>query len=140
MKIIEQGEDFHDERGRIRFFNAMDLREVRRMYQIRPANTELIRAWQAHKKEKKWFYCISGAFVINLIDIDNFEAPSKSIEPIRVELNSSSPKVLMIQGGYANGFRALEENSELLIFSDSDLETSQTDDYRFPVEFWSCKW
>lgn len=134
------GEDYHDPRGRLRFFNQLDLQEVRRMYQVRPENIELIRAWQAHKEEKKWFYCVSGAFVVNLIRVDDFESPSGSSLPQRVELCATRPEVLAIPSGYANGFRALEKNSELLIFSDFDLEASKNDDYRFPVEFWPCEW
>jgi hypothetical protein len=32
---------------------------------------------------------------------------------------------------------SLEDNSKLLIFSTSTLESSLKDDYRFPVKYWN---
>jgi dTDP-4-dehydrorhamnose 3,5-epimerase len=42
----------------------------------------------------------------------------------------------MIPGGYANGFKALEDNSRLLAFSNLSLEESRQDDYRFEKNMW----
>jgi dTDP-4-dehydrorhamnose 3,5-epimerase len=49
-------------------------------------------------------------------------------------LNASQPAVLAILGGYLNGFKALEENARLWVFSDFDLEASKADDIRFSLE------
>ena len=49
-------------------------------------------------------------------------------------LHSDKLEILRIPGGYANGFRALEQGSELLVFSDSYLEASKNDDFRFDLE------
>ena len=64
--IIEGGL-FKDERGELRFVNEFDLSEVVRFYQITHPSTAVVRAWQGHEKEQKWFYCLSGSFIINLI-------------------------------------------------------------------------
>ncbi|NNE76924.1 MAG: dTDP-6-deoxy-3,4-keto-hexulose isomerase, partial [Pricia sp.] len=96
-----------------------------------------IRAWQAHTKEKKWFYCNSGAFVINLIELDNFEHPSDNLKTQKILLNSAVPMVLEISGGYANGFKATQEGSKLLVFSNFSLDESKADDFRYPADQWS---
>ncbi len=59
MKIIE-GSSFQDNRGFIRLINDFDLEKVRCMYLIKP-EVNVIRAWQGHKKESKWFYVLSGS-------------------------------------------------------------------------------
>ena len=68
MADLIKGNEFIDERGALRFFNDFDMGKVVRFYEIAPANTEIIRAWQGHQHEKKWFYCLAGSFVINLVD------------------------------------------------------------------------
>lgn len=138
-KLIE-GTNFSDERGGLIFFNTFDLTEITRMYEISPSDTDTIRGWQAHQDEKKWFYCNSGSFIVNLIKIDNFETPSRSIDPKRFELNAENPGILEISGGYATGFKANEENSKLIVFSNFSLEASKEDDFRYEVDQWSAEW
>ena len=135
-----QGTNFSDERGGLNFFNTFDLSEIVRMYEILPSNTQTIRAWQGHQKEKKWFYCNSGSFIVNLIEVDTIVSPSKSLKPERFELAANKPCLLEISGGYASGFKAKEENSRLIVFSNFSLEASKNDDFRFPVDFWSGVW
>ncbi len=138
-KLIE-GNNFSDERGGLNFFNTFDMTEIIRMYEISPSDLRTVRGWQAHQNEKKWFYCNSGSFVVNLIEIDNFEIPSRSIVPKRFELDSKKPRILEISGGYATGFRANEENSKLIVFSNFSLEASKEDDFRYDVDQWSAEW
>ena len=130
MKIIE-GSTFQDNRGFIRFINDFDLEKVRRMYLIKP-ELNVIRAWQGHKKETKWFYVLSGSFqvqTINMLDLNNRQ---------NIILRSNENKVLNIEHGNYNGFLALEESSELLVFSDQTLEESKEDDFRLTLE--DLKW
>lgn len=134
------GANFSDERGGLNFFNDFDMGQIIRMYEITPGNTDTIRGWQAHRKEKKWFYCNSGCFVLNLIKIDSFDSPSKTIVPERFVLEARNPSVLEISGGYATGFKACEDNSKLIVFSNLSLEESKNDDFRFPLETWSGEW
>lgn len=135
-----QGANFSDERGGLNFFSDFDMSQIVRMYEISPNDTHTIRGWQAHREEKKWFYCNSGCFVMNLIKVDNFDSPSKTIIPERFILEACNPSVLEISGGYATGFKAQEDNSKLIVFSNFSLEESKNDDFRFPVEMWSGKW
>lgn len=134
-KLI-QGANFSDERGGLNFFNDFEMSEIIRMYEISPSDTKTIRGWQAHKEEKKWFYCNSGSFAINLIKVDNFDTPSKTITPEQFLLVAESPSILEISGGYATAFKAQTEDSKLIVFSNFSLEASKNDDFRFPVETW----
>lgn len=139
MRTI-QGSSFSDVRGALNFFNTFDMTKIVRMYEISPSDTYTIRGWQAHKEEKKWFYCNSGSFILNLVKIDNFESPSETIAPKRFVLEAKNPAVLEISGGYATAFKAQEDNSKLIVFSNFSLEASKNDDFRFSVETWNGKW
>ncbi|APQ18501.1 hypothetical protein [Maribacter hydrothermalis] len=133
---IYEGLKHTDERGSIKFFNTLNMKEIVRMYEINPASTSLVRAWQGHKFEKKWFYCSEGSFVINLLKIDDFNNPSSLLVPEKIVLDSSNPVVLEISGGYATGIQAINKNSKLMVYSDFSLDQSKNDDYRFPVDQW----
>ncbi len=61
---------------------------------------------------------------------------SNNRQSIFLKLNEN--KVLNIEPGNYNGFLALEESSELLVFSDQTLEKSKGDDFRLTPE--DLKW
>ena len=138
-KLIK-GNNFRDERGGLNFFNDFDMSEVSRMYEISPSDTKTIRGWQGHKAEKKWFYCNSGAFIVNLIEVDDFDSPSKKLKAKRFVLDAKEPRILEISGGYATGFKAEEAHSKLIIFSNFSLEASKNDDFRYNEDCWSAEW
>jgi dTDP-4-dehydrorhamnose 3,5-epimerase len=134
------GNIFQDERGSLSFLNDFSLKPIVRLYEIAPISTNIIRAWQGHKKESKWFYCSQGSFVINLVKLDDFKNPSNDLEVHEIHLKSENPQVLFIPGGYANGFKSTSENSKLMVFSDFDLEASKKDDYRYEQNKWLKIW
>ena len=139
MADLIKGNEFIDERGALRFFNDFDMGKVVRFYEIAPANTEIIRAWQGHQHEKKWFYCLAGSFVINLVKVDDFDGPSRELVPQKMILKSTEPDILAIPKGYATGIRAMEESSRLQVFSDFSLDASKEDDHRFPLDMWDAE-
>ena len=124
---------FHDQRGVLNAWAAFDLKSIVRMYAIEPANTNIIRAWQGHFKERKWFYAASGSFEVQTIRIDSSGKPDRD-QRRKWMLNAADSPVLAIPGGFLNGFRALEESSRLLVFSDLDLAASKADDIRFSLD------
>ncbi|MEC8831076.1 MAG: sugar epimerase [Bacteroidota bacterium] len=138
--LLIKGEVFEDERGTLRFVNAFNMEEVVRFYEIAPKNQEIIRAWQGHQFEKKWFYCLSGSFVINIVEINDFNNPSDGLIPIRMELDSSKAMILAVPNGFATGIKAASKNSRLQVFSNASLEESKDDDFRFPLGKWSAEW
>lgn len=135
-----KGNSFSDNRGEIRFFNSLDMTTIVRFYEIAPSSTEIIRAWQGHKLEKKWFYCHSGAFVINIVNIAEENITLSELSTERFELNDSMPIILEVPAGNATGFKALMPGSKLMVFSNFTLEESTKDDIRFPLETWNAEW
>lgn len=133
------GSCFSDERGTVSFINGFSFDSIVRFYEISPKDTSVIRAWQAHKFESKWFYCTQGAFKVNLIKLDSIENPL-NVSIFSYELKADNTQVLFIPGGYATGFKALFEGSKLMVFSDFNLEASKLDDYRFDINKWKINW
>ncbi len=133
---IIQGGNFADDRGLISFVNDFDMSPVKRFYHISPKDPSIIRAWQGHQIESKWFHVSAGKFQVRLIQVDNWETPSKDLPYTEFILSAADSQVLHIPGGYANGFRALEENSSLLVFSDIGIDNAADDDFRFPADYW----
>jgi dTDP-4-dehydrorhamnose 3,5-epimerase-like enzyme len=133
---IIKGGTFSDHRGSMRYVNDFHFNDVKRFYFIKHPNTGFIRAWQGHQFEKKYFYPITGSFVVAWVKIDDFENPSKDLIPDYHILSASSSEIISVPKGYANGLKALEPNSEILIFSDMNLEESLEEKIRFPADWW----
>jgi dTDP-4-dehydrorhamnose 3,5-epimerase-like enzyme len=70
------------------------------------------------------------------VKIDDFTSPSINLKPEYHILSSETSEIISIPKGYANGLKALEPNSEILIFSDMNLEESEKEKIRFPAERW----
>ncbi len=134
---IIQGGNYKDHRGQVTFNNQFDLTPIKRMYFTEHFSTDAVRAWQAHDIERRWFVCAQGAFEIKLVAIDNFSDPSDNLEVLNYRLESENGNVLCIPKGYANGFRALENNSKLMIFSDYEFGANPNDQYRFDKSKWT---
>lgn len=131
-----KGGTFSDERGILSFVNEFDLSPVKRMYSIVHPDKSVVRAWQGHQQESKWFKCIKGRFVVAWKKIDDFSNPSPLPPPEHAILDSNQPEILFIPPGYANGLKALDENSEIMIFSDYNLGESLDDKIRFDKDLW----
>ncbi len=78
---IIKGGNFTDHRGSMRFVNDFRFEDIKRFYFIKHPETSVIRAWQGHQFEKKYFYPISGRVVVALVKIYDFENPSKDFIP-----------------------------------------------------------
>ena len=133
---IIQGGKHSDARGRMSFVNAFSMDAVKRFYVIEPKNTEIIRAWQGHKQEEKWFHVLNGSFAVVLVEIDNWATPSDNLPYEKFVLEADNNQVLHVPKGYANGFIALEADARLLVFSDASLAESADDNYRFDANKW----
>lgn len=131
-----QGGEFTDARGRLIYFNDFDMKEVKRFYVIEHPDTSVVRAWQGHQFEQKWFYVVLGSFKVVLVKPDDWKLPSDDLRTEEFDLLSVNPQVLHIPGNYVNGFRALEANSKLIVFSSFTVEESSKDNYRFDKNKW----
>lgn len=134
--LIEGGE-YEDARGKITFANAFDLLPVRRFYTIAPADMTVERAWQGHQLEAKYFFPVSGSFRVGLVAPDDWKIPSPDLPVMHFELHAEKAKVLHIPGGWINGFKALQPNSVLLVFSDFTINETTNDDYRYSADYWA---
>jgi dTDP-4-dehydrorhamnose 3,5-epimerase len=133
---IIQGGTHEDARGRLTFFNDFNLKEVKRFYVIQHPDTEVVRAWQGHKIEQKWFYVLAGSFKVGLVRPDDWENPSADLPTQEFLLSSEKNEILHIPGGFANGFKALEANSRMMVFSDFSMGEAGSDDWRFDRGLW----
>lgn len=120
---IIKGKRHIDSRGSIAFVNDFDMSLIKRFYSIQPEEG-LPRAWQGHKLESKWFHAIKGRFRVKLRSLETYELLGD------YELNDAQPEILHVPMGMYNGFESLEKGSLLLVFSDSSLEQSKSDDFR----------
>ncbi len=124
-----------DSRGQIRFVNDFDMTDVKRFYIITNADTDLIRGWRAHRIEQRWFYVLRGSFVLDVVRIDNWENPSNDLPVERLILNSADQEVVHLPAGFCTAFRAMADDSELLVFADKGIEHAPLDNYTYPPDY-----
>ena len=132
-KIIE-GNSYTDSRGTLIYNNLFDASEIKRMYIIQNSNTEVFRGWQGHKVEKRWFLSVQGEFEIHLIEVDNWETPSRGLKSIKYNLGSEKMNVLLVPAGFVSSIRSKEPDSKLLAMSNYALEEIN-DEYRFENDY-----
>ena len=137
IRII-QGEIFRDARGRISSLNDFEFAGVNRVYFIHHPDVSVIRGWHGHKLEKKWFYCVRGAFVIGLIEIDDWVAPSRSLKPEIVHLSENDSRIICIPEGFASCIQAEQPDSTLMVLSGKTLRDAmaEPDSYRYDCNYW----
>ena len=134
--ILSNGGISIDDRGELTYFNSVNLKKIKRFYVMNNHENKFIRAWHAHKKESKIISVLSGAALICAVKIDNWKYPNKNSKIYRKVLSEKNPQMIQIPKGYANGTMTLSKNTKLIFFSDSTLEESIDDDYRFPFDYW----
>ncbi len=127
------GAKFSDERGKLKFNNNFDASDIKRMYIIENNHNHIIRAWQGHKVEQRWFCVIQGEFLIQLIKIDDWEKPSSGLESIFFKLSSENMDVLHVPAGFVTGIKQIDKEAKLLAMADYHLN-EVNDEYRFPLE------
>lgn len=135
-QISFEGRSFIDDRGKLVAFNNFSLDGIKRMYQIEHPSKGMVRAWQGHKIENKWFYVIKGSFAIAYASIDDFENPSKRIKANFKTIKAKDQVILNIPAGYANGLKSLECDSKVIIFSDLTLDEAKNDNFKYDISLW----
>jgi dTDP-4-dehydrorhamnose 3,5-epimerase-like enzyme len=125
-----------DDRGRVFFANWLDLRMCRRLYFVENFSVGTVRAWHAHRYERKWVMAVSGAALACCVKIDDWESPSVDSVVYRFLLDANLTSILVVPEGYANGAMSLAPQTKLLYLSDASVEASVEDDIRFPARYW----
>ena len=134
MAHLIEGNIFRDKRGLLKYNNEFDLSEIKRLYIIQNDNKNIIRGWQGHKIEQRWFTSILGIFKINLIQIDNWEKPSQSLIYKSYILDSEKLCVLHVPPGFVSSIQSLTIPSKLLVFADYRLNEIN-DNYRYDINY-----
>ena len=135
VKVID-GEIFRDQRGQISSLNAFRFPGVERFYFIHHPDTSVIRGWHGHQHEKKWFYCVKGAFTIGLVKIDDWDNPSPDLKAQKYHLTEQESKIICVPEGYANCIKASIPGSILLVFSGKTLPEAYSDSWRYDNKLW----
>ncbi|MEJ2595104.1 MAG: dTDP-4-dehydrorhamnose 3,5-epimerase family protein [bacterium] len=125
-----------DHRGMLKFVNDFEPEKFKRFYVIKQSPSHGARAWQGHHTETKCFYCVSGSFAVRLVKIENRENTPVNPDILSFTLSESKSETLIIPGGYANGFKALDEDSQLLVFSAYDITEARDDEKRYDTNLW----
>jgi hypothetical protein len=132
------GGSFTDARGTLYYNNAFDAFSIKRMYILDNSNIDIVRGWQGHKIEQRWFIVANGYFEIQLIAVDNWESPSKELESIEYQLSSETMDVLHVPAGYISAIKSMELGSKLLALSDYELGDI-VDEFRFDIDYFIIK-
>jgi dTDP-4-dehydrorhamnose 3,5-epimerase-like enzyme len=130
-QTIFLGQIFKDSRGELIAFNEFEMSKISRMYMIIP-EPDVVRAWQGHKKETKWFFVIKGSFEIRTIQA--LDEKNVVLEQKKYILKDSDFKVLVLPGGNLNGFKSLKPGSCMQVFSEFNLENGKADDFRIDLD------
>ena len=136
--MILEGKKHTDKRGIITYNNDFNASSVKRIYTIENHSTDFIRGWQGHKTEQRWFACMKGAFEISVIQIDDFDQPSKEFTVMKHHLNDESLTYLHVPGGCITAIQAREPKSKLLVLADYAIGEIQ-DEYRFPLDYFTTR-
>ncbi len=127
-----------DDRGSISFVNEFQFEGVKRFYIICNHTVGFVRAWHGHKQEAKYVMAVSGAAILAAVEIDDWQSPSKDLLIHRYVLSAEKPSILYIPKGFANGSKALSQDTRLLFFSTSLFEESKKDDVRYDPYYWNA--
>lgn len=119
-----------DDRGIVRFANDFSFTDVKRFYQVSNHRRDYIRAWHGHNHEQKYVYVVKGSALIGAVNMQTDEV-------FKFILSDKKPSILKIPNGFANGFKTLEEDTQILFFSTSTLQESLNDDIRFKYNKWN---
>ncbi|MDP3685636.1 MAG: dTDP-4-dehydrorhamnose 3,5-epimerase family protein [bacterium] len=128
-----------DDRGLVRFINAFRFQDVKRFYCVENFSLDTVRAFHGHQHEAKHITVVRGSAIIAAVPFDDPRMPRKDVPVERFIVSAAKPAIVSIPPRYANGFKALEQQTVLLVFSTATVEESKTDDYRFPADYWGTQ-
>jgi dTDP-4-dehydrorhamnose 3,5-epimerase len=125
-----------DDRGELRFVNGFNFEGVKRFYIVSNHQAGFVRAWHAHRHEAKYVFVSHGAAIIGAVEIDDWQKPSPTSQVHRFVLSAAKPSILYIPPGYANGFKSLTADTQLIFFSTATIEEARDDDVRYDARYW----
>lgn len=122
-----QGSTYADDRGVLIFNNDLSLSGTKRSY-FMTGDKGMIRAWHGHKIESKIIQCVSGRVRIYALNMESYGTdPISDINRFFLIPNGNA---VCIPKGYYNGIQFLSDDSSIVVYSDTTVEESKSDDYR----------
>lgn len=118
-----------DDRGVVSYVNDFTFYGIKRFYQVSNHRIGFIRAWHGHNNEEKYIYVATGTALIGAVNL-------LTEEIYKFVLSAKKTSILRVPKGFANGFKTLEQDTNILFFSSSTIEESLKDDVRFPYNKW----
>lgn len=70
------------------------------------------------------------------VEIDDWEKPSRTLQPEFFHLSDSKSQILYIPEGYANCLRADSPDSMLLVYSGKRYPECLSDSWRYDSDYW----
>jgi dTDP-4-dehydrorhamnose 3,5-epimerase-like enzyme len=119
--IIISGGQHTDARGTIKFNNALNLEQVKRMYTIENCSLDFVRAWQGHQVEQRWFAAVRGSFKIKVVAMDTWPKPSPDAKQVEFVVKAAQLDVLHVPARYITSIQQLEEEATLMVYADYKL-------------------
>ena len=134
-RIIDGGLSI-DDRGQVAFANDFDFRGIKRFYLVSNHKAGFVRAWHGHKKEAKYVLVVKGAALVGAVAINDWQSPSQTAEVHRHVLSEKIPRLVYIPPGYANGFKSLSDDTQLIFFSTFTMEQTLNDSVNYSADYW----
>lgn len=132
------GNKHKDDRGIITYNNDFDASQIRRIYTIVNQSTDFVRGWQGHKMEQRWFAAMKGSFEISVIQVDDFNSPSKDLPIHKYTIVDNELTYLHIPAGCITAIKSLVDDSKLLVLADYQIGQIQ-DEFRFDINYFNEK-
>ena len=133
VKVIDL-KSFVDDRGYLVQLFDGGL-EIKRGYTVNNFDKGTIRAFHKNFDEWKYFLVPKGSAMFVLFS-------DKDAEPQKIILSSKKPQMLVIPPGIWNGWKALENNTILIGFSDKTMKEHKDErcnPFKFGKEIWEVK-
>lgn len=121
-----------DARGEVRHVNSFDLGTADRFYVIAPAHVGEWRGWTGHRRDRKWFFAVTGELVICIAAVTELER-GNSPEVFRVRLSAREAQLLEVPPGFATAIQACEIPASLLVMSTGRIDSAAEDMLRYPI-------
>lgn len=133
------GKLHQDNRGNVSFVNDFSFPKVKRFYMVQNTPEEPIRAFHGHMKEAKYVFVPVGKIKLILAPLTDSQNPDKNVALHSYILTDEKPTVVFVPPGFANGFKSLTSDAQVIFFSTSTIAQSQADDFRFPIDYWGME-
>lgn len=132
-----------DDRGVVTFVNDFDFKDVKRFYMVQNHSKGFVRAWHGHMIEAKYVLVVRGTILLGVVNYNDWHN-GKDVWPEKYILSDKKPQILYIPANYANGFKTLTDDAQVMFFSTTTMEESKDDDYRIDAgvygDFWKEEW